>query len=126
MTDRHLSNRFERGTREHKLVRQYEIYMSGLDINRVALIDIDTHHEMLLLCDRLEGYFIWIYENDPDSYEDHYVEFSTYEAARKAFDEWQDLPLQPDWEAQAEYDELHGTINGEDAGIVMMRELWGE
>ncbi len=32
----------------------------------------------------------------------------------------------PNWEAQAEYDELHGTINGEDAGIVMMRELWGE
>lgn len=32
----------------------------------------------------------------------------------------------PDWEAQARYDEAHGTINGEDAGIVAMRELWGE
>ena len=29
----------------------------------------------------------------------------------------------PNWELQAEYDELHGTINGEDEGIVRMREL---
>lgn len=31
----------------------------------------------------------------------------------------------PNWNAQAAYDEAHGTINGEDAGIVEMRELWG-
>lgn len=126
MTDRHLSNRFERGTREHRLVRQYEIYMSGLDINRIALLDIDTRHEMLLLADRYEGYMIWILQTDPDAFEDDYFEYSTYETARKTFDEWQAQPLEPDWEAQSRYDELHGTINGEDAGIVMMRELWGE
>ena len=33
---------------------------------------------------------------------------------------------EPDWEMQAEYDSLHGTINGEDPGVVEMRELWGE
>lgn len=126
MTDRHLSNRFERGTREHRLVRQYEIYMSGLDINRIALLDIDTRHEMLLLADRYEGYMIWILQTDPDAFEDDYFEYSTYETARKTFDEWQAQSLEPDWEAQSRYDELHGTINGEDAGIVMMRELWGE
>jgi len=31
----------------------------------------------------------------------------------------------PNWNAQAAYDEAHGTINGEDPGIVEMRELWG-
>lgn len=121
-----MFERFERGSRERVLVRQYEIYMSGLDISRIALVDFNIQHDMLLLCDRLEGYFIWVWETDPDSYEDRYIEFSSYEAARKAFDEWSDLPVIPDWEAQAEYDELHGTINGEDADIVMMRELWGE
>jgi hypothetical protein len=126
MTDRHLSDRFERGTRERRLVRQFEIGMSRLDINRVALLDIDTRHDMLLLCDREDGYYVWIMMTDPDSYEDEVFEYSTYEAARKAFDGWEAEPLQPNWEAQAEYDELHGTVNGEDAGIVMMRELWGE
>lgn len=121
-----LSDRFERGSRERRLVRNYEIYMSGLDINRVALLDIDTRHDMLLLCDREDGYFIWVMMTDPDSYEDEIFDYSSYESARKVFDEWTDRPLEPNWEAQAEYDELHGTINGEDAGIVMMRELWGE
>lgn len=37
-------------------------------------------------------------------------------------DEYKD---KPNWNAQAAYDEAHGTINGEDAGIVEMRELWG-
>jgi len=31
----------------------------------------------------------------------------------------------PNWNAQAAYDEAHGTINGEDPGIVEMRELCG-
>ena len=124
MTDRHLSNRFEQGTREHKLVRQYEIYMSGLDINRVDILDIDTRHGMLLLCVREDSYFIWIYEDDPEGWVfESFYDYSSYEVARKAFDEWSDRPLEPNWEAQAEYDEMHGTINGEDAGIVMMREL---
>lgn len=121
-----LSDRFERGSREHRLVRNYEIYMSGLDMSRVALLDIDTRHDMLLLCDREDGYFIWVMMTDPDSYEDEIFDYSSYEAARKAFDEWTDRPLEPNWEAQAEYDEMHGTINGEDPGVVAMRELWGE
>lgn len=32
----------------------------------------------------------------------------------------------PNWNAQAAYDEAHGTINGQDAGIVAMNEMWGE
>ena len=31
----------------------------------------------------------------------------------------------PNWGAQAAYDEAHGTINGEDAGMVAMWELFG-
>ena len=121
-----LSDRFERGSRERRLVRQYERNLSEVKMSRVALLDIDTRHDMLLLCDRDEGYFIWVMMTDPYSFEDELFDYSSYEAARKTFDEWTERPLQPNWEAQAEYDELHGTINGEDAGIVMMRELWGE
>ena len=32
----------------------------------------------------------------------------------------------PNMNAQAAYDEMYGTINGEDAGILAMREAWGE
>lgn len=120
-----LSDRFERGSRERRLVRQYERNLSEVGMSRIALLDIDTRHDMLLLCDRDDGYFIWVM-TDPDSYEDEFFDYSSYEAARKTFDEWTDRPLEPNWEAQAEYDELHGTVNGEDPGIVMMRELWGE
>lgn len=90
-----LSDRFERGSRERRLVRQYERNMSGVEMTRVALLDIDTRHDMLLLCDRDEGYFIWVMMTDPDSYEDEFFDYSSYEAARKAFDEWSDRPLEP-------------------------------
>lgn len=30
---------------------------------------------------------------------------------------------EPDWELQAQYDEMHGTINGRDPGVVLMEEL---
>lgn len=129
MTDRHLSNRFERGTRERRLLRLFEhgfIFQQTEDI--IALLDFNTQHDMVLYAVRNEGYeyAVWMMETDPDAYEDQVYEFNSYEDARQWFDKYSSQPLQPNWEAQAEYDELHGTINGEDAGIVMMRELWGE
>ena len=58
------------------------------------------------------------------------------EEAKAAFDKWVDEQRdgeeepepepEPDWELQAEYDEMHGTINGQDPGVVMMNELWGD
>lgn len=129
MTDRHLTNRFELGTRERRLLRSFEngfIFEKTEDI--IALLDFNTQHDMVLYAMRNEscGYAVWMMETDPDAYEDQVYEFNSYEDARKWFDKYSSQPLQPNWEAQAEYDELHGTINGEDAGIVMMRELWGE
>jgi hypothetical protein len=35
-------------------------------------------------------------------------------------------PAKPDWEAQARYDEQHGTINGYDAAVIEMQELTGD
>lgn len=63
---------------------------------------------------------------DPDGEVDDY-DYETETEARLAFDgfvaEYKD---KPNWNAQAAYDEAHGTINGEDAGIVAYRELVGE
>jgi hypothetical protein len=70
MTDRHLSNRFERGTRERRLLRSFETGLSDEFINDVALIDINTQHDMLLVCHREDGYAVWIMEDDPEAYED--------------------------------------------------------
>jgi hypothetical protein len=54
-------------------------------------------------------------------------DFPTREAAESIYDGLvKDRSDTPNWEAQAEYDEIHGTINGEDPGIVAMRELCGE
>lgn len=53
-------------------------------------------------------------------------DYDTEEEARAAFTEFvAEYADKPNWNAQAAYDEAHGTINGEDAGIVEMRELWG-
>lgn len=129
MTDRHLSNRFERGTRERRLLRLFEhgfIFQQTEDI--IALLDFNTQHDMVLYAMRNEScdYAVWMMETDPDGFEDQVYEFNSYEDARQWFDKYSGQSLEPNWEAQAEYDELHGTINGEDAGIVAMRELWGE
>lgn len=130
MTDRHLSNRFERGTREHRLIRQFEIGLSGCNMNHVALIDLNTRHDLVFFCQNDEStdhnWHIWKLQDDPDAYEDEIFSYDSYDEAAQRFDLWLKEPVEPNWEAQAEYDELHGTINGEDAGIAAMRELWGE
>lgn len=130
MTDRHLSNRFERGTRERRLIRSFEDLFVSDTFNSIALLDLNTQHELVLFCTRDEmtdhSWVVWQLRQDSDDFDDEIFSYPTYEEARKAFDEWKDRPLEPNWEAQAEYDELHGTINGEDPGVVTMRELWGE
>lgn len=51
-------------------------------------------------------------------------DYTDKDAAEKFYESLiEDASGRPNWEAQAEYDEAHGTINGEDAGIVAMREL---
>ena len=55
------------------------------------------------------------------------VEFETEAEARKYFEErCAELSDVLNMEAQYQYDMAHGTVNGEDAGIVAMREAWGE
>lgn len=50
------------------------------------------------------------------------------ETAKAAYRRWieevsPEDDARPDWEAQAAYDELHGTINAEDPGIALWREM---
>lgn len=130
MTDRHLSERFDRGTRECKLLRYFEDNFRGDTFHSMALIDINTQHEMLFVCSRDEmtdhNWILFVRTHDPNDFEDEIFSYDSYDEAVQRFELWSNEPLEPNWEMQAEYDELHGTINGEDAGIVAMRELWGE
>jgi hypothetical protein len=123
-----LSERFERGTPERRLLRSFEIGFVDGYLANVALVDISARRDMVLYCVRDEecDWTVWFLPDDPDAWEDEVYSFMTYEEAREFFGNEQAREIQPNWEAQAEYDELHGTINGEDAGIVAMRELWGE
>lgn len=61
---------------------------------------------------------------DEDGYGDDPYDYETEAEAKAAFDgfvaEYRD---KPNWNAQAAYDAEHGTINGEDPGVVQMREL---
>ncbi len=59
------------------------------------------------------GGLFYIYDADHDEYDTEPTEFETREAADTAFDaEIRRLRDVPNWEAQAEYDEAHGTVNG--------------
>lgn len=62
------------------------------------------------------------YYGDGEFGEPFEFEFSTEEAAR---DECSGLHSTPNWEAQAEYDEMHGTVNGQDPRIVAWQEEFG-
>lgn len=73
-----------------------------------------------------DAYFV-VYEDTTDGYDQDLEEFDLEVNAREYYENRRRVLLgTPNWEAQAQYDEMHGTINGEDAGIVAMRELWGE
>lgn len=51
-------------------------------------------------------------------------DYDSLEQATRAYEALvADASNTPNWELQAEYDEAHGTINGEDPGIVAMREM---
>lgn len=108
--------------------RQFTLPVAVLDYanpNRhglVALVAIDIRAHSQFDNDE----FCVIVE-DPDAWEPEYWDFSTYEQAAKFYDDFVTRQSStPNWEAQAEYDEAHGTINGEDPGVVAMREMLGE
>lgn len=74
-----------------------------------------------------DAYFVVYIE---DTYDDwggaDELDYDNEEEARAAFQGFVDeYKNKPNWNAQAAYDEAHGTINGEDPGVVAMRELWG-
>lgn len=61
---------------------------------------------------------------DEEDYGDDPYDYETEAEAKAAFDGFvEEYRDKPNWNAQAAYDEAHGTINGEDPGIVIMREL---
>lgn len=117
--------------REFMLIRRWEgdfdkNWFSEKGATDLALLDYDTRQETVLYADRSGWFYVWTYNADPDAWESDLEQFDSYEQAAAFFDKKGRQELVPDWEAQARYDEIHGTINGEDPGVVAMRELWGE
>ena len=94
------------------------------------LIDYATPNRLGYTClIEKDGTYLVVSEDpDPENWNEP-NEFETDDAvdARKVYDDWvSELMNTPNWDAQREYDALHGTVNGEDPGIAEMRELWGE
>lgn len=120
-------NRFT-DRRERKLVRCWEsgFYKANCDQSQFALLDFNLDRDMILYAYRTGDFYVWRLNDDPDAFEDEVHEFRTYDEAHSFFANQEVTSSLPDWELQAEYDELHGTINGEDPGVVAMRELWQE
>lgn len=74
-----------------------------------------------------DAYYQLRFANLYGEWGDDEIEFETEEEALRAFhEECEALEGKPNWEAQAAYDAAHGTINGEDPGVVAYRELVGE
>lgn len=65
------------------------------------------------------------YGSPDDNYEDPVDCSSAYQALKMMENRAAELKGEPNWAAQEAYDSAHGTINGQDPGIVEMRELWG-
>lgn len=64
--------------------------------------------------------------DEESGYDDPY-DYETEAEAKAAFDEFvEEYRDKPNWNAQAAYDEAHGTINGQDPRIVEWNELVGE
>lgn len=73
-----------------------------------------------------EWFTVTIVDQYDDWSEPEVFDGYTREEALAAHDKFvKEYKDKPNWNAQATYDEAYGTINGEDAGIVEMRELWG-
>ena len=72
-----------------------------------------------------DAYFV-VSEDACDGYgEPDSMEFETEAEARSSFEERVNaLRNVPNWELQAEYDAMHGTVNGEDPRIAEMRDFW--
>lgn len=87
--------------------------------------------EITVLVHEGEGYVVYSFIDDVDSYDygEPNSDFGSedYEDAVAVYKKWaaesEDRPVEPDWEAQARYDEAHGTINGSDPGVVAWQEL---
>ena len=76
-----------------------------------------------------DAYFLVSVVDSYDEFggDDEPYDYETEAEAKAAFDGFvEEYRDKPNWEAQAAYDEAHGTINGEDPGVVAMREAWGE
>lgn len=90
----------------------------------VGVIKIGDHVGLVQCFD--ESYSVVALQTDPDAYEDDYYEAGCYEDAVQWFDrcvaEVAEVASKPDWEAQARYDELHGTDNGQDPNVVRWQE----
>lgn len=117
--------------REFQLIRRWQgdfepKWFADKGMTDLALLDYNTQHETVLYADRGGWFYVWTYNADPDAWESDIEQFDSYEEASAFFNKKVDAPLVPDWDLQQRYDAAHGTVNGEDEGVVRMRELWGE
>jgi len=68
----------------------------------------------------------WFYDATYDDCEPWTNEYSSEERARKEYNSvYERLVRTLNWEAQAEYDEMHGTVNGRDPGVLAWEEAFG-
>lgn len=111
---------------ERKIASQFE---SDAEINVLRHCNPNRHGIVGLCFSKKYNLFYAVMESFLDEYDTDWDiwDFITESEAISRYEGLvEDRRSTPNWEAQAEYDELHGTINGEDARIVAMRELWGE
>jgi hypothetical protein len=72
-------------------------------------------------------HIVFFEDNDPDLYDPmRDMECHSKKEAERIYQKWRAGLLEtPNWEAQREYDERHGTVNGEDPRIAEAKEMWG-
>ncbi len=86
----------------------------------VGVMQIGDHVGLVQCFD--ESYAVVALNTDPDAWEDDYYDCADYAEAvvwfEKATSDVAEVASKPDWEAQARYDELHGTENGHDPKVL--------
>lgn len=93
-----------------------------------AIAACNVNYDYFLLAKMDTSYVVLFFVNDPDMDDNLLNEIDTKDRAEaeKFYRTWVaescGYKAEPDWEAQAAYDEAHGTINGSDPAIVAWQE----
>ena len=86
--------------------------------NEIAVVDFDKGRDLVMLATRDGMFYVVEVNTDPDAWDDNVLDFDTIDEAYAEFQKFAEAPIEPNWEAQARYDEIHGTENGYDPKIL--------